>query len=469
MAAPGRPTSGIGQTGGADVNNGARTPAPAAPPATPQRPATQDEVDQAKLNNQQLVWNDAAGTYMYVPLPGVASGPNSQTALGTTALQTDLARRQAAPNQFTGQLDLSGQFGSGQRTTTVDPAAAVAAAGASGRAVAPRAQLPGLGAASPYAAATAGPTPTAQAAQRVDLTPQTAVTANPSKVQTAADQARTALGPAPKIDMGVADRQQGTVDSALGLSRQVVNAALAPQDTTALSQATADARAVLDQMLNGPNTAERIGSQTLRTQLALARSAAGGPGAVQDALRNAQAQAPELEAQAAQSGTQETLARQAAAGNVATALGTTALGGMQQETNRINSAAQAASGFAQGALGAKGQDIEIAKSNQSAASNLLNDVAQTTGVQLNIDQQNQELIGQMARDANATDFNWGSLDQQTQEKEFDRWVSVYGIDQAAAAQIKAAAVANKRSVMDYVMGIVGSVATVGAAAAGKKG
>lgn len=289
--------------------------------------------------------------------------------------------------------------------------------------------------------------------------------ANPNATQQAGNQARGALGSAPQIDMGLADRQSGGVQQALDQSGKVVDAALAPIDQTALERATADARSVLDRLLTGPNTAKRLGSQTLRSQLALAKSAAGGPGAVQEALRQQQFAAPELEAQAAEQATQETIAREQAAGQVAGQLQNTALGAQQNETARIGAGAQAASGQVAGQLGARGQDIEIAKNNQNAANALLQNVAQLTGQQLELDQRSQELMGQMARDLAAQNFNWAQLSTQQQDAEFDRWIKAYGIDVAAAAQIKAAAEQSNKGVMDYLIPIIGSLATVAAVAA----
>lgn len=287
---------------------------------------------------------------------------------------------------------------------------------------------------------------------------------NPNATNQAANQAKGALGAAPTIDQGIADRQQGGLQTALNQSQQVVDKALAPVDQTALDKATTDARSVLDRLLNGPNTAARLGSQTLRSQLAVARSAAGGPGAVQEALRNAQFAAPELEAQAAQQATAEEMQRNQAAGQITGQLQTTATNQQANDTQRIQAAGQAASGAVAGQLGTRAQDIDIAKSNQSAASAVMADVARLTGTQLELDQRNQELLGQMARDAAAMKFNWGQLDAQTQEAEWDRWVKTYGIDQAAAAQIAAAAKANNKTAWDYIVPIIGSVATVGAAA-----
>jgi hypothetical protein len=411
-----------------------------------------------KANGQKPIWK--GDRYVYEPISGAPqSNPvTSQTAPGTNEVQADLLRRQGAANPF--QISTSPL--SAPTTIAYDPAKNLQAAGAQGAG-----GFAGTGALTGPRASITGTKPVA-AAGNVDVSAGTRPNGAPTPVQNAANNAKDALGPAPTVDMGLADRGKSTVNDALGLSRQVVDASLAPVDQTGLTQAVGDARKVLDQLLNGPSTAAAIGAQTLRSQLALARSAAGGPGAVQNALQAAQQQAPELQGQATQAAVQENLARQSAAGQLAGGLATTELGAQQNVTQRLNAASQASSGYAQGALGSSGQDIAIAQSNQGAATALLNNVSQLTGVQLDIDQRQQELIGQMARDMNAMNYNWAALDAETQNKEFDRWVQVYGIDQAAAAQIKAASIANHKGPMDYIVPIIGAIATVGASAAGKK-
>lgn len=448
-----------------------------AAPATPERQPTPEEtqaaLESAKLNHQTARWNSKTGSFEFIPIAGDPNNSpiSSQTMIGNEALGQDIARRQATSNANRATFNPGGQFDSGRQVITNDPAANLRAAAAQGVGRGPANAFPTAGAFSNVQRPVTSNRPAAGAQffQGMDLSPTTTVV-NPSKTEQGAEQAKAALGPSPTIDMGLADRGKGTVDAALDLSRRTVNAALQPVDQTSLEAATADARALLNEMLNGPNTAARIGSQTLRSQLALARSAAGGPGAVAGAFRNAQNAAPELQAQATQAATAETLARQAAAGNITGQLQTSATNQQANETARINAASGAASGFAQGALGARGQDIGIAQSNQSAASNLLNNVSQLTGTQLELDQKNQELIGQMVRDAAAMDYNWGQLDANRQEAEFDRWVKVYGIDQAAAAQIKAAAKASNKNAWDYIIPLAGAAATViGGALAGPPG
>lgn len=434
------------------------------PPATlPQArpmdptPAQQQAMHDTLANNPGQTAHWDGQKYVFTLAPGGSAAPANPTAAGlpvngTSPVQADIMRRQSstAPRpSFQGPTAI---------TQPATPAASI-----------PAGSTRGSGFTSPEALGIqpmGAPKPRPQDAitsRGPAIAAATGAKPAQSGVSTTVDQVRGALGPAPQIDMGLADRGNTTVQDALGLSHQVVDAALAPVNQTSLEQATADARSVLDRLLNGPNTADRIGSQTLRSQLAIARSAAGGPGAVQEALRNAQFAAPELEAQAAQQATAETLQRTQAAGNVAANLQSTALGQQQNETSRIQAASGAASGFAQGALGSRAQDIDIAKSNQTASTALINNISELTGATLSIDQKSQELIGQMFRDAAALDFDWAKLSVEDQNRAFDRYVQIYGIDTASATQLKTAmlqAAAGKKGVMDYAVPIIGAGATV---------
>jgi hypothetical protein len=204
-------------------------------------------------------------------------------------------------------------------------------------------------------------------------------------------------------------------------------------------------REVIDRLLNGPSTSERLGGQVLRSQLALARSARGGPGAVQQALSQAQQQAPEMQAMATEQARQEELSKLTAAGNVA-------------------------SNFAQAALGARGQDVNIAGKNVDSGLAVKDMVARLTGTQLELDQRNTEMIGQMARDLAALQFDWASLTAQQASAALDRYLQIYGIDANYRVQIKALEAAGKitsKDILNGIIGVVGSGAAVGAAAAGK--
>lgn len=343
-----------------------------------------------------------------------SAGLNASTTTGTSALQSDIAARQATPNPYSGLLDTTSVSAPGPSTTA---AQRLAASGVTRPVTAalPTAQPAGaIGTSNIANTGYRGNT-----GEVVSQATQPGVITAPSKTEQAADAAKQALGPPPTIDMGLADRQLGPYNEALNMSREV-----------------------LDRLLNSPDVSAQIGAQTLTAQLALARSARGGPGAVQSALDNAQEQAPQLEQQAA-------------------------IQGSQEQQARLSTAGQVASGFANAALGARGQDIGIAADNQTAATQILQNVAQLTGTQLNIDQQQQNLIGEMARDAAMNNYNYAALDQKTQEQEFDRAVQLYGIDTAAAAQIKAAGIAVHKGPMDYLMGLVGAGATVAAGFATK--
>jgi hypothetical protein len=341
-----------------------------------------------------------------------ALGIQSQVGALTGDIQLDILRRQQEATAKAGGLqpDTSGQFNPGTRTT--------ATAADRGQALVGLSNAPQADFKSPVLGAVQGgaPAQTTGVWNGADTGGQ--VVANPSKVEQAAGQAKAAVGAAPQIDMGVADRQLGAYQEALGMSREVI-----------------------DRLLNGASTAQRLGSQTLRTQLALARSARGGPGAVQQAMSQAQQQAPELQAQATQSAVGEELSRLNAAGNVA-------------------------GNFAQAALGARGQDVQIAQSNQNAGLQVKDMITRLTGTQLELDQRNQELIGQLARDLAATEFQWASLSAEQASKALEYYLQVYGIDKNYAAQLKALEQSGKITSKDILNGIIGIAGAAGSVVGG---
>lgn len=350
------------------------------------------------------------------PAPQPAQGADVYNQGQSGAIQADLERRNAAAQggfeSSIAGMDLGGQFSQKPTPSTNQTAAGYLAAapgvgnGGFAAPLAPARSVTATGVAAP----TGG----------FDLSNKSGTA--PSKVETAADQATSALGAAPQVDLGLADRRLGEYEESLGMSREVI-----------------------DRLLNGPNTANAIGARVLENQLAVARSARGGPGAVQQATSQALQQSPELQAQAAQQAQQEELAKLTAAGNVA-------------------------SNFAQAALGARGQDVNIAGQNVQSGLAVKDMVTRLTGTQLELDQRNTELIGQMARDLAALQFDWASLDAQTASQALDRYLQIYGIDANYRAQIKAIEAQGKISPKDILNGVIGVVAagaSVGAAAAGK--
>lgn len=379
----------------------------------PTAPSEEVEIGQANSSGARGM----TGITPAAPQPAQSADVYNQGMSG--AIAEDLNRRSSsAIGSFQGTvggMDLGGQFA--PRGTTASTAQNFAAAAQSGAGsfgttptIAPQ-----------RAVSAAGPAPAASLfGAGLSSTPGQA----PSKVEQAADQASSAIGGAPQVDLGLADRRLGEYQESLGMSREVI-----------------------DRLLNGPNTANAIGARVLENQLAVARSARGGPGAVQQATSAALRQAPELQAQAAQQAQQEELAKLTAAGNVA-------------------------SNFAQAALGARGQDVNIAGQNVQSGLAVKDMVTRLTGTQLELDQRNTELIGQMARDLAALQFDWASLSAQQASAALDRYLQIYQIDTNYRAQIKALEAAgkiNSKDILNGIVGVVGAAAGIGAAAAGKPG
>lgn len=403
--------------------------------ATPQpskklkRPATSAQSTQPAPAQLGTANSSGSGimtaTTPQAPAPAAAQSADVYNQNSSANIAADIERRSSrAISGFQSGiagLDTSGQFGAGTIPSEQQRATGNLSA----------AQSAFSGVQSPYNTALGGssmakaPIGVSQTPMASNLTPPLSTTPGtvPSKVETAADQATSALGPAPQVDLGLADRRLGEYQESLGMSREVI-----------------------DRLLNGPSTAERLGSQTLRSQLALARSARGGPGAVQQALSQAQQQAPEMQAAAIEQARQEELSKLTAAGNVA-------------------------SNFAQAALGARGQDVNIAGKNVDAGLSVKGMITQLTGTQLELDQRNTEMLGQMARDLAALQFDWASLDAQQSSAALDRYLQIYGIDANYRAQIKAIEAAGKitsKDILNSIVGVVAAGASVGAAAAGKK-
>jgi hypothetical protein len=390
--------------------------------------------------------NTKAGAQKAAPTVGPMS-LDDQIKKGSYELTQDLAARQAAAQSgqptFTSPIS-SGTYNAfdagGNGTITARLPGGVRTAGAAGGS---------------NLTPAAGQGPNIAGVSTTGL-PDPRKAGTPAKVETAAGAAGAALGPAPTIDMGLADRGVGKLDESIAANQRVLEQAMAGPDLT-------QAREVLDQLLNGPNTAERLGQQTLKTQLALARSAAGGPGAVSDALNSAMQAAPELQATATQQAVAEMDQRRAAAGNLATSIGNI-------QNNATSNAGQVAGQITNAELGKRQQDIGIAQANQGAATTVLQEVSRLTGTQLELDQRNQELIGQMARDMAAQSFNWASLSVQQQDAYFSRLVQTYGIDKNFEAQLRAIAAQKSIGAIDVfngIVGLIGGAATIGAAAAGK--
>lgn len=263
---------------------------------------------------------------------------------------------------------------------------------------------------------------------------------------------------------------QGAASDALGsrsvtaqqqgqqLSDQVVNAQPTPDPAHAVTAGNRDAltpfidpmmgsdkytdaalamsKDLVDRVLNTPLQTKQAGDQALSNQLALARSARGGPGAVQDALNNAQAQAPELQRQTNQAAIQEQVQRAGAAG-------------------------QAAGIFAGVAGGVADREVRIKEANQTAGLHVLDNLTTLTGQDLQFDANQINQIGLMARDFNAMAVSFANMDTQTQIAQWNDMTSRYGIDHNYKAAIEKIASDENIGPLDALKMALGGISAVG--------
>lgn len=171
------------------------------------------------------------------------------------------------------------------------------------------------------------------------------------------------------------------------------------------------AQNLVDRILGTPLQTPGLADQNLSSQLAIARSARGGAGAVQDALGAARDQAPQLQAQAAQQSIQEQQARAASAG-------------------------QAASIFAGVANQGADRAVQIAQANQGAGLQVMNNLTTLTGQDLQFDQTKMQVVGQLARDYFANAQAFAQMDTQKQIAQWNNAVTAYGIDKSFDAAVK---------------------------------
>lgn len=177
------------------------------------------------------------------------------------------------------------------------------------------------------------------------------------------------------------------------------NLATSPETDRALAMS----QDLVDRVMNAPSQTALLGDQSLSNQLAIARSARGGPGAVQDALGAAQQQAPQLQQQAAQASIQEQVARAGAAG-------------------------QAASIYAGVATNDANRATTIAQANQTAGLSVLNNLTTLTGQDLQFDAAKMGAIGQLARDYFNNAQVFANMNNVAQIAQWQDLTARYGID-----------------------------------------
>ncbi|OFV83850.1 MAG: hypothetical protein A2W26_12930 [Acidobacteria bacterium RBG_16_64_8] len=235
------------------------------------------------------------------------------------------------------------------------------------------------------------------------------------------------INPASQVTVSNRDRLTPVVDSDLARNAEI-------------DRAFAMSKDLYDRIMGAPSQAQALGDQALSNQLALARSARGGPGAVQDALGAAQQAAPGLMQQ-----TQTAVA---------------------QETAQKNQAAQGALGIYSAVAGnTADRATAIATANQGAGLQVLNNLTTLTGQEMQFDAAKMATVGQLARDFmnNAAAFEGMSI--QLQIAQWDDVTKRYGIDKNFDAVVKKIAASESIGPLDaFKLVLGGATALPGLAA-----
>ena len=235
------------------------------------------------------------------------------------------------------------------------------------------------------------------------------------------------INPASQVTVSNRDRLTPVVDSDLARNAEI-------------DRAFAMSKDLYDRIMGAPSQAQALGDQALSNQLALAKSARGGPGAVQDALGAAQQAAPGLMQQ-----TQTAVA---------------------QETAQKNQAAQGALGIYSAVAGnTADRATAIATANQGAGLQVLNNLTTLTGQEMQFDAAKMATVGQLARDFmnNAAAFEGMSI--QLQIAQWDDVTKRYGIDKSFDAVVKQIAASENIGPLDaFKLVLGGATALPGLAA-----
>jgi hypothetical protein len=229
--------------------------------------------------------------------------------------------------------------------------------------------------------------------------------------------------PVPTVDQTRITDARATRDQALADQRQVLakalNLQIDPVEQQALQQR------YFERGLGNANT--------------VAANARGGAGAVAAARGQVINQTPAMAGQAADAARAEEL---------------------QMFNSRVQAASTAggiASTIGQTATGAFGQEASLATDTAQVGLQAIDRIQADTGMKINADLQQQQQLGTMLQDIFQLGYNYTALDLGVQQDIFDQICQSHHIDQQVAGQIKAAAAANKKGPMDYIMGGIGAV------------
>lgn len=275
--------------------------------------------------------------------------------------------------------------------------------------------------------------------------------ANAANVAAGAPKLDERLDPTGSYDRARSNQTPGEVQ---GQALPTVDTAQTDQARIARDAALADQRRVLEQTLNtgiDPIEQRALQQRYQERGLAMANTTAanarGGAGAVAAARGMVINQTPAIAGQAADAARAEEL---------------------QMFNARIQKASVAggiANTIGQTATGAFGQEAQLSTSTAQIGLQAIDRIMADTGTQIQADQNGQQLLGNMINDINQLGYNYASLDLKVQQDIFDQIAQSHHLDQQVQGQIKAAAEANKKGVMDYVMGALGAAEKVAGTAA----
>lgn len=220
----------------------------------------------------------------------------------------------------------------------------------------------------------------------------------------------------PRVDLNALDPFRADRQAALGDQRRVLQFALGLEGP---QQLTPQERDALEQ---------RFAERALRTANTAASSARGGAGAVSAARLGVNQNLPAISGEAALAATQ-----------AANQEFTSRVNAFNARVGQANVAGSISNVIGNTATNAFGQELQ----GQTAAANV--DLGK-----LGIDIQAQGLVKSMATDLLNLQYDYAKLPLEVQTQILDDMTKRYGIDVAAATQLKAAAAANKKGPLDYL-------------------
>lgn len=256
-----------------------------------------------------------------------------------------------------------------------------------------------------------------------------------------------------KVDQDTVDANKADRDNALKMTQDQIDRVINGIGSGGGGDETGLNADIIDQLLNGPLASKNAMDQALASQTALARSARGGPGAVQDALNTAQQQAPSLLA----AGSQQMAAEQQQRAQVA--------GGLRE--GRMTAIQNAISPYVGQTENQANRDLDQAKTDATNGEATLGYITQVTGFEFQASTAQMQQLGEMGRHFADLGFNYDQLSDQDLWKLWDDMTSKYNVDTQVKGQVEIARMAGKikpKDLLNALVGVAGGAATVVATA-----